>query len=88
MGVFGSWVLGITAWHVWNGTLPHAFTMGAVGFAALLANAASFGSCGRIVVAMQTCVRLGFVRAMTFSAILRCCLRHLGFSGRAAAGPT
>jgi Co/Zn/Cd efflux system component len=43
MGVFGSWVLGITAWHVWNGTLPHAFTMGAVGFAALLANAASFG---------------------------------------------
>ena len=43
MGVFGLWVLGITAWHVWNGTLPHAFTMGAVGFAALLANAASFG---------------------------------------------
>lgn len=42
-GVFGLWVLGITAWHVWNGTLPHAFTMGAVGFAALLANAASFG---------------------------------------------
>ena len=43
MGMFGLWVLGITAWHVWNGTLPHAFTMGAVGFAALLANAASFG---------------------------------------------
>jgi Co/Zn/Cd efflux system component len=43
MEVFGLWVLGITALHVWNGTLPHAFTMGAVGFAALLANAASFG---------------------------------------------
>ena len=43
MGVFGLWVLGITAWHVWHGTLPHAFTMGAVGFAALVANAASFG---------------------------------------------
>ena len=39
--VFGLWVLGITAWHVWHGTLPHAATMGAVGVAALIANAAS-----------------------------------------------
>jgi len=43
MGVFGLWVMGITAWHVWHGTLPHAATMGAVGVAALIANAASFG---------------------------------------------
>jgi Co/Zn/Cd efflux system component len=43
MGVFGIWVLLVTAWHAWHGTLPFAFTMGAVGFAALLANAASFG---------------------------------------------
>jgi Co/Zn/Cd efflux system component len=43
MGVFGMWVLGVTAWHAWHGTLPHAFTMGAVGLAALVANAASFG---------------------------------------------
>lgn len=43
MGVFGLWVLGITAWHVWQGTLPHAATMGAVGIAALVANGASFG---------------------------------------------
>jgi Co/Zn/Cd efflux system component len=43
MGVFGLWVLGLTGWHAWHETLPHAFTMGAVGFAALLANAASFG---------------------------------------------
>ncbi len=43
MGVFGVWVLAITAWHVWHGTLPHAATMGAVGVAALIANAASFG---------------------------------------------
>jgi Co/Zn/Cd efflux system component len=43
MGVFGLWVLGVTAWHIWHGTLPEAFTMGAVGTAALLANAASFG---------------------------------------------
>jgi Co/Zn/Cd efflux system component len=42
MGAFGLWVLGVTAWHVWNGTLPHAATMGAVGVAALLANALSF----------------------------------------------
>src|SRR6478672_4505188 len=25
MGVFGLWVLGVTAWHAWHGTLPHAF---------------------------------------------------------------
>ncbi len=43
MGVFGVWVLGVTAWHVWHATLPHAATMGAVGVAALIANAASFG---------------------------------------------
>jgi len=43
MGVFGLWVLGVTAWHAWHGTLPLAFTMGAVGVAALVANAASFG---------------------------------------------
>ncbi len=43
MGVFGLWVLGVTAWHIWHDTLPEAFTMGAVGTAALLANAASFG---------------------------------------------
>lgn len=42
MGVFGLWVLGIAAWHAIHGTLPHAFTMGAVGFIALAANAASF----------------------------------------------
>ena len=43
MGVFGLWVIAITVWHAWHGTLPAAFTMGAVGTAALLANATSFG---------------------------------------------
>ena len=43
MGVFGIWVIGITAWHAWHGTLPQAFTMGTIGAAALSANAASFG---------------------------------------------
>ena len=42
MGVFGLWVLGITAWHVWHGTLPQAGTMGAIGLMALIANGTSF----------------------------------------------
>ncbi len=43
MGIFGLWVTGTVVWHAVQGTLPNAFTMGAVGFAALAANAASFG---------------------------------------------
>ncbi len=42
MFAFGLWVIAVTIWHALHGTLPHAFTMGTVGFAALLANAASF----------------------------------------------
>jgi len=42
MGVLGIWVLAVTAWHAWHQTLPEAVTMGSVGVAALLANAASF----------------------------------------------
>jgi Co/Zn/Cd efflux system component len=43
MGLFGLWVIGTVIWHSVHDTLPSAFTMGAVGFAALAANAASFG---------------------------------------------
>src|SRR5262245_10130533 len=43
MGAFGAWVVGTVVLHALHGTLPSAFTMGAVGFAALAANAASFG---------------------------------------------
>src|SRR4051794_5444514 len=43
MGAFGLWVVSICAWHAWQGSLPHAITMGAVGIAALVANVASFG---------------------------------------------
>ena len=43
MFAFGLWVFGITLWHAWHGTLPQAFTMGAVGTTALLANVISFG---------------------------------------------
>src|SRR5678815_5341272 len=42
MGLFGLWVIGITAWHAWHGTLPEAGTMGVVGATALIANGASF----------------------------------------------
>src|SRR5262249_53239867 len=43
MGLFGLWVIGTVIWHALHGTFPNAFTMGAVGFAALAANATSFG---------------------------------------------
>jgi Co/Zn/Cd efflux system component len=43
MGLFGLWIIGTAIWHALQGTLPNAFTMGAVGFLALAANAASFG---------------------------------------------
>src|SRR3954464_13940771 len=42
MGVFGLWIIATVIWHAWHGTLPSAVTMGAVGIAALAANAASF----------------------------------------------
>src|SRR5262245_33766611 len=43
MGFVGLWVIATVLWHAAHGTLPSAFTMGAVGFAALAANAAAFG---------------------------------------------
>ncbi len=43
MGVFGLWVMVTVVWHSVMGTVPEPITMGAVGFAALAANAASFG---------------------------------------------
>jgi Co/Zn/Cd efflux system component len=42
MGIFGLWLIGITIWHAVHGTLPMAFTMGAVGFTAVVVNAGSF----------------------------------------------
>jgi Co/Zn/Cd efflux system component len=43
MGLFGLWVSGATVFHAFQGTVPHAVTMGEVGFAALVANAVVFG---------------------------------------------
>ncbi len=41
MAVFGLWVLAATAWHVWQGGVPVAATMGLIGAIALLANLSS-----------------------------------------------
>lgn len=38
MGVFGLWVLGTVVWHILNGSLPHAPTMGIIGTLALVMN--------------------------------------------------
>jgi Co/Zn/Cd efflux system component len=43
MGLLGLWVVAVAAWHAMHGTLPEPVTMGAIGCAALGANAASFG---------------------------------------------
>jgi Co/Zn/Cd efflux system component len=43
MGLFGVWVMGTSLWHAFYGTVPEAVTMGAVGIAALIANAACLG---------------------------------------------
>jgi Co/Zn/Cd efflux system component len=43
MGAFGLWVIATVIWYAVQGTLPSAVMMGAVGFAALTANAISFG---------------------------------------------
>jgi Co/Zn/Cd efflux system component len=43
MGAFGLWIIGTVIWHAIHGTVPSALTMGVVGFAALVANTASFG---------------------------------------------
>ncbi|QPM90523.1 cation transporter [Pseudooceanicola algae] len=40
MGLFGLWVIGTVIWHALAGTVPAWGTMGAVGIAALIANAA------------------------------------------------
>src|SRR5262245_64082958 len=39
MGVLGLWVIGEAAWQIYIGRVPEPIIMGAVGFAALLANA-------------------------------------------------
>ena len=42
MGLFGLWVMATVVWHLYAGTVPEPLTMGAVGVAALIANAVCF----------------------------------------------
>jgi Co/Zn/Cd efflux system component len=88
MGVFGLWVLSVTAWHAWAGTLPHALTMGIVGVVALFANALSFALLWAHRTAMPTCVRHGFARVTTCSAILPWCSRPWAYLALALVGLT
>ena len=87
-GVFGLWVVGAIIWHLMHGTLPSAFTMGAVGFAARLANAASFGLLWAYRGATPICGRLGFARRTMFSATSPCCSPLWACSALAQAGRT
>ena len=68
MAAFGLWVLGIAAWHAIHSTLPHALTIGAVGFTALAANAATFGLLWAYRGGDATCARLGFAPVTMCSA--------------------
>jgi Co/Zn/Cd efflux system component len=43
MGAFGAWVIGAVVWHAAMSTVPEPITMGVVGVAALIANAACAG---------------------------------------------
>ena len=43
MGLFGLWIISAVVVHIVYGTLPHAATMGKVGFMALVANGIVFG---------------------------------------------
>jgi Co/Zn/Cd efflux system component len=88
MGVFGLWVLSVAAWHVWHGTLPHAFTMGAVGVAALVANAASFGLLWAYRGGDANMRSAWICTRNDGSAILRCCLRRWAYLGPVPVGPT
>jgi Co/Zn/Cd efflux system component len=86
--VFALWVLGSTAWHAINGTLPQAEVMGVVGVAALIANGGIAVMLYRSAPATRTCAQSGSARAMTQSAMLPCCWRHWACSAPAPAGPT
>ena len=76
MGVFGLWVLGVDRrGTLGTGRFPAAFTMGAVGSAALPPMRRRSASSGPTEAATRTCARPGFAPATTCSAIWRCCLR-------------
>ena len=72
MAAFGLWVLSITGWHAWHGTLPQAVTMGAVGSGSAARSSLMprrSGFYGNIVRVTPTCAPHGSARATTRSAM-------------------
>src|SRR6478736_3978539 len=75
-------VIGAIVWHTMHGTLPSAFTMGTVGLAALVANAASFGLLWAYRTGDANMRSAWVAPVMTCSATWLCCSPRLAFSGR------
>ena len=88
MGLFGLWVLVTSFRHVAYGTVPEAATMGAVGVAALLANAASFALLWAYRAGTAICDPCGCARVTMSSAILPCCWRLWAYLIQVKAGLT
>jgi Co/Zn/Cd efflux system component len=86
MGLFGLWIIGTAIWHTLHGTLPSAYTMGAIVFAALAATHYRLVCFGRIATVMPICARLGFAPAMTCSEIWPFFLQRLAYLVPAQAG--
>ncbi|MGC1868413.1 MAG: hypothetical protein WA720_19935 [Pseudolabrys sp.] len=69
MGLFGLWIIGTAIWHTLHGTLPSAYTMGAIVFEALAATHYRLVCFGRIATAMPICAPHGFAPEMMYSEI-------------------
>lgn len=68
MGIFGLWVIGITIWHAVHGTLPMAFTIGAVGSRHLSSMLDPLRCCGHTATETPICAQRGSARGTTCSA--------------------
>ncbi len=87
MGAFGLWVIATVIWHALRGTLPSAFTMGAVGITALVANAASFALLWAFREGDAN-MRSAWICTRNDVSTWRCCWLPPAFSAPAPDGPT
>ena len=88
MGAFGLWVIATVVWHAVQGTLPSAVMMGAVGFAALTANAVSFGILWFHRTGDANMRSAWICTRNDVLGIWRCCSRRLACSAPARGGQT
>ena len=86
MSLFGFWIIGTVIWHALHGTLPIAITMGAVGFAALAANAISVGLLWAYRDGDANMRSAWICTRNDVLGNLRCCSRLLACSARARVG--